>query len=115
MPKIIEEIKHAVDYTIPEKEEIEHLRHPKVGYILIFLRNILCLAAVVLFVIALFLHDSHNVFKSIGYFSGAAAYIFEFLAATDCFKTKVPHTEMFMIYCFGPLYILMGFGYIFLI
>lgn len=115
MPKIIEEIKHAVDYTIPEKEEIEHLRHPKVGYTLIFLRNILCLAAIVVFVVSFFVESGCNTLRSAGYFCGAGAYVFEFLAATDCFKTKVPHTEMFMIYCFGPLYLLMGLGYIFLI
>ena len=113
MPKIIEEIKHVVDYTIPEKEEIQQLHNPKVGYMLILLRNILSVFAVVLFVISLFADGLHSVFKSVGYFCGAGAYVFECLAATDCFKTKVPHTEMFMIYCFGPLYVLLGFSYIF--
>jgi hypothetical protein len=51
--------------------------------------------------------------RAIGYFAGAGAYVCECLAITDCFQKKVPHTEMFMVYCFGPLYILMGFGYIF--
>lgn len=43
---------------------------------------------------------------------GAAAYVFECLLLTDCFKTKVPHKEMFMVYCLGPLYLIMGLGYI---
>ncbi len=114
MPKIIEQIKHTVDATIPDKEELTHGLHPKIDYALLILRNVFTALAVLVFLSSLFLHDYYNFLKAVGYFSGAAAYIFECLAVTDCFMTKVPHTEMFMVYCFGPLYILMGLGYIFI-
>ena len=113
MPKLIEQIKHTVDATIPDKEELTHGLHPKIDYILLVLRNFFVAAAVIVFIISFIPHDRHNIFKAIAYFCGAAAYLFECLAVTDCFQTKVPHTEMFMVYCFGPLYILMGLGYIF--
>jgi len=113
MPKIIEQIKHTVDITIPDKEELTHGLHPRIDYFLLVLRNIFVAAAVILFIAAFFAQEWQNIFKAVGYFCGAGAYIFECLAVTDCFQTKVPHTEMFMVYCFGPLYLLMGFGYIF--
>ena len=113
MPKLIEQIKHTVDATIPDKEELTHGLHPKIDYALLVLRNFFVAVAVILFIISFIPHDSHNIFKAIAYFCGAAAYLFECLAVTDCFQTKVPHTEMFMVYCFGPLYILMGLSYIF--
>ena len=114
MPKILEQIKHTVDATIPDKEELTHGLHPKIDYALLILRNIFSGVAVFLFLLSFFLGDIQNLLKSIAYFCGAGAYLFECLAVTDCFQTKVPHTEMFMVYCFGPLYILMGFNYIFL-
>ena len=107
---LLEEIKHVVDVTIPDKEELTHGLHPKIDYALLVLRNIFVAAAVVLFLLSIFFHL--DILKAGAYFSGAAAYIFECLAVTDCFQTKVPHTEMFMFYCFGPLYILLGLNYI---
>ncbi len=112
MSKLLERIKHTVDSTIPDKEELTHGLHPKVDYLLLVLRNIFVALAAIVFVTSLFWHDAYTVLKAVGYFLGALAYIFECLAVTDCFQTKVPHTEMFMVYCFGPLYILMGLGYI---
>ncbi len=114
MPKLIENIKHTVDVTIPDREELTHGLHPKIDYLFLVLRNVFTALAVLFFVGAFFFHSIHGTLKAVGYFMGAAAYIFECLAVTDCFMTKVPHTEMFMVYCFGPLYILMGFEYIFL-
>lgn len=114
MSKIIEQIKHTVDVTIPDKEELTHGLHPKIDYILLVLRNLFVAAAAVLFLLSFFFHDNQNIFKAIAYFCGTGAYVFECLAVTDCFQTKVPHTEMFMVYCFGPLYLLMGLSYIFL-
>ena len=111
MPKIIDKIKDTVDATIPDKEELTQGLHPKVDYALLVLRNVFVAVAVLFFVVSLFLHGAHNILKAVGYFAGAVAYLFECLAVTDCFQTKVPHTEMFMVYCFGPLYILMGLGY----
>lgn len=113
MSKLLEEIKHTVDATIPDKEELTHGLHPKVDYAFLIFRNVFVLIAVLFFLSSFFWRDVYNILKGIGYFSGALAYIFECLAVTDCFQTKVPHTEMFMVYCFGPLYILMGLGYIF--
>ncbi len=113
MPKLLETIKHTVDVTIPDKEELPHGLHPKADYILLVLRNVFVGLAVVFFVTSFFWHSAYHVLKAIGYFAGAGAYVMECLAVTDCFQTKVPHTEMFMVYCFGPLYILMGLGYIF--
>lgn len=113
MPKLIEQIKHTVDATIPDKEELTHGLHPKIDYVLLVFRNLFVVLAVIFFITAFFISGAYNALKAIGYFCGAAAYIFECLAVTDCFQTKVPHTEMFMVYCFGPLYILMGIGYIF--
>ena len=114
MPKLLEQIKHTVDVTIPEREELPHGLHPKIDYALLILRNSFVVFAALMFLTSLFWSSFGNLLKAAGYFCGAAAYIFECLAVTDCFQTKVPHTEMFMVYCFGPLYILMGLGYIFL-
>jgi hypothetical protein len=103
-----------LDVTIPDKEELTHGLHPKIDYLLLVLRNFFVVFAAIFFLASLVFHGAYTTLKAIGYFSGAAAYIFECLAVTDCFQTKVPHTEMFMVYCFGPLYILMGLGYIFI-
>ena len=46
------------------------------------------------------------------YLFGAIAYICEIMVLTDCFKVKIPHNELFMPYCFGPLYLIMGVGYL---
>ena len=50
--------------------------------------------------------------KGIAYFFGAAAYFCEIVLLTDCFTAKVPHKELFMAYCFGPMYILLGLSYL---
>ena len=46
------------------------------------------------------------------YFLGAGAYFAEILVLTDGFRQKVPRKELFMAYCFGPLYILLGLSYL---
>ncbi len=114
MPKLLEQIKHTVDATIPDKEELTHGLHPKIDYALLVLQNLFVALAALFFLSSFFVHGVYSILKAVGYFCGAAVYVFECLAVTDCFGTKVPHTEMFMVYCFGPLYILMGLGYIFL-
>ena len=114
MSKIFKTLKRTFDATIPDKEELTHGLHPLIDYILLVLRNFFVSVAVVLFALSFFVPQYYSVLKAIGYFFGAGAYVFECLAVTDCFQTKIPHTEMFMVYCFGPLYLLMGFGYIFL-
>ena len=114
MSEIFEKVKHTIDATIPDKEELTHGIHPKLDYALLVLRNLFVVLAVLLFLASLVFQSAYTTLKALGYFCGAVAYIFECFAVTDCFQTKVPHTEMFMVYCFGPLYILMGLGYIFI-
>jgi hypothetical protein len=112
MSKIFETIKHTVDATIPDKEELTEGLHPKIDYLFLVLRNLFVAMAAIFLLTSFVWSSAYGTLKAIGYFCGAAAYIFECLAVTDCFQTKVPHTEMFMVYCFGPLYILMGIGYL---
>ena len=112
MSDLLNQIKHTVDATIPDREELTHKDHPRLDYAMLIIRNFLVSIAVILFILSFFFDDYYNILKAIGYFCGAVAYIFECLLLTDCFKTKVPHTEMFMVYCLGPLYILLGLGYI---
>lgn len=114
MSKFTEQLKHSIDATIPDKEELTHGLHPKIDYVLLVLRNIFSGLAVVFFLLSFVFSEWYHLLTAIAYFLGAGAYLFECLAVTDCFQTKVPHTEMFMVYCFGPLYILMGIRYIFL-
>lgn len=112
MSKFVDKAKETVFAVVPGLSDLSRAIHPKVDFLMLLLRNIFTGIAVVLFLIEFFLHGGHDTLKAIAYFFGAAAYIFECLAVTDCFKCKVRHTEMFMVYCFGPLYLLMGLDYI---
>lgn len=112
MPKLLKEIKKTVDKTLPDKKELTHEDHPRLDYIMLVLRNLLVAVAAILFILSFFFDDIYHILKGVAYFCGAVAYVFECLLLTDCFKTKVEHQEMFMVYCFGPLYLLMGLGYI---
>ena len=107
-----EAIIHEVEEVLLEPELIEHSHHKKLETTFLWIRNVAVLGAVVLFVISLFHLPISNVLKAIAYFFGAAAYICEIVLLTDCFTEKVPHNEMFMAYCFGPLYILLGVSYL---
>ncbi len=113
MSKLLEEIKETVDSTIPEIEEISHSSHPKADYTFLIFRNIFVGAAVILFLLSFVIMSAHTQLRAVGYLFGAGAYLFECFAITDCFQKKVPHTEMFMVYCFGPVYLLMGLSYLF--
>ncbi len=112
MPKFLKRIKRVLDKTIPDRKELVHKEHPRLDYIMLLMRNMFVALATVFFILAFFFDDYYHVLKAVGYFFGASAYVFECLLLTDCFKTKVPHEEMFMVYCLGPLYIIMGLGYI---
>ncbi len=112
MAKLGRKIKKAVDFTIPEKNEIRKMKHATADYIMLIIRNILVSVSVILFLITFFIHGESNVIKAVAYFAGAGAYLLECLAITDFFRKKVENKEMFMIYCFGPLYVLMGIDYI---
>lgn len=113
MALLPEYVKHLVDSTLPEKEELPHSYHPKADYTFLILRNVFVGLAAAIFLMALFVSEYHALLNGIAYVCGAVAYLAECLAVTDCFRTKVPHTELFMVYCFGPLYLLMGLNYLF--
>lgn len=113
MSDFLEQIEHIVEATMPDMDELTHEEHPKTDFAMLIVRNILVGVATVFFILSLFFEDAHHILRAIGYFSGAGAYLFECLLLTDCFKTRVPHKEMFMVYCLGPLYIIMGLGYVF--
>ena len=95
-----------------EQELIEHGAHPRLEHAFLYLRNLAAGAAAILF-LASILHAAHaSMLKAIAYFLGALAYFGEILILTDCFRRRVPHRELFMAYCFGPLYILLGVSYL---
>ena len=77
MAHLIEQIKHTVDATIPDKEELTHGVHPKIDYWLLIFRNIFVGVAAILFLISLVAHSAEHLLNAIAYFCGAAAYIFE--------------------------------------
>ena len=78
----------------------------------LFLRNIFVVAASVLFLISIFSGHSNSTLKFVAYLCGMAAYICEYLHLTKDFHEKIPHDELFMVYCFAPLYLLMGISYL---
>lgn len=112
MSKIFDKFKHTVDVTTPDADELTHGSHPKVAYVILYVRNLLTAASALLFICSFFIDQIYHILKAVAYFCGAVAYLFELLLLTDCFKKKVPHEEMFMVYCLGPLYLLMGLNYI---
>jgi len=84
----------------------------KHSVVLINIRNVFVFAASLLFLVSLFSGEvaSHTL-RGIAYILGAVAYIFEILFLTDLFSIKAPHRELFMAYCFAPLYLIMGLFY----
>ena len=108
----VEEVIHDVYEGLSEEELISHSHHQKLEHWVLLFRNIAVGVAVVLFILSMtHLHGS-NVFKSVAYFLGAAAYFSDIVVLTDCFTAKIPHQEMFMAYCFGPMYVLLGISYL---
>lgn len=77
--------------------------------IILRLRNALMLLAVTLFLFSFGLKEYPSL-RAVGYILGALAYFCEIMVLTDCFKEKIPRNGLFMPYCFGPLYIIMGIG-----
>ena len=102
------EKKNAV-YTIMEEQSPEEARRE---HILLIARNFAAGAAAVLFLASFALADIHKLLRAAAYFLGAGAYFAEILVLTDGFRRKVPRKELFMAYCFGPLYILLGLSYL---
>lgn len=107
------EMIHDVLEGLSEEEVISHSPHPHFEHWVLLFRNISVALAVILFILSFIHVPGENLFKGIAYFLGAAAYFSEFLLLTDCFTKRVPHREMFMAYCFGPMYILLGLSYLF--
>ena len=103
---------HDVLEGLSEEEVISHSTHKSLEHRVLLFRNITVALAVVLFLVSLFHFSFSHVLKSVAYFLGAAAYFSEFVLLKDCFTKRVPHQEMFMAYCFGPLYILLGLSYL---
>ena len=108
----VEEVIHDVYEGLSEEELISHSHHKKAEHYILILRNVAVALAVVLFAVSLAHFEGSNILKAIAYFLGAMAYFSEILLLTDCFSEKVPHQEMFMAYCFGPMYILLGLSYL---
>lgn len=108
-----EDVIHDVIEGLSEEEVISHSKHKRLEHIILLIRNIAVGAAVVLFLASLIHHGPFRyTVKAIAYFLGAAAYCAEIVLLTDCFTARVPHQEMFMAYCFGPMYILLGLSYL---
>lgn len=106
------EVIHDVLEGLSEEEIISHSSHKTLEHRVLLFRNIAVAAAVVLFLVSLFHLPLSHLLKGVAYFLGAAAYFSEFILLTDCFTKRVPHQEMFMAYCFGPMYILLGLSYL---
>ena len=114
---MFQDLAHKVKITLisllDEEELISHSRHPQLERFFLTLRNIAAALAVFVFLLSLLTDlPIYTKLKAVGYFFGAAAYLFEMALLTDCFTEEVDHKEMFMAYCFGPLYVLMGISYL---
>ena len=97
---------------LKENVLIGMIRHKELGTIVLWIRNIAVVMAVIIFILSLFLHEQSHMLKGIAYFLGAGAYVSEILVSSDFFTRKLHHREMFMAYCFGPLYVLLGLSYL---
>ena len=108
MSNFTDYVKKLIRDGFLERDLIGESSHKVLEEILLWIRNIAVFAAVVLFIVSLILHETGHFWKGIAYFCGAGAYVAELLLLTECFTKKTRHNEMFMVYCFGPLYILLG-------
>ncbi len=108
-----EDVLHDVLEGLSEEEIIAHNKHKRVEHILLLTRNIAVAIAMVFFTVSLFSVPCTHYLKAVAYFLGAIAYFQEIMLLTDCFSKQVPHQEMFMAYCFGPMYVLLGLSYLF--
>ena len=107
-----ERILEAALSVLSEDELIEHSHHKKRERAILYLRNAVVAIAAIAFLCSFSVHVPHHLFRGVGYLFGMLAYFFELLLLTDCFTEKVEHHEAFMVYCFGPLYLLMAIGYL---
>lgn len=80
--------------------------------VMLWLRNAMVILAA-MFLLASLPIIGHPSMRAAGYLFGALAYVCEIFVLTDSFHVKLPSNEMFMPYCFAPLYAVMGIGYLF--
>ena len=105
------QLERDIEELFDDEEFIDHAAHPAINETLIWIRNIGVLIAVILFLITIFNHHLTKL-RAIAYFCGAGCYFLEIVEMTNYFRKKTHLKEMFMVYCFGPLYILMGISYL---
>ena len=108
----IEVVVETAKEVLEEKELIEHGHHKHIEKFALLMRNIAVFTAVVLMLMSLSHSPMHATFRAYGYFSGMLAYVAELVLLTDCFTEKIPSSEGFMAYCFGPLYFIMAISYL---
>ena len=105
-------IREEFENLIEEPELIQQSRHKTVERVYLWIRNICVAISAVIFILSFFIHNYQSLLRGVAYIFGAVAYFSEFGILTDNFTRKVPHKELFMVYCFGPLYVLMGLAYL---
>ena len=110
--QFIHETEEVIETLRSEPELMEACTHGKSKHVVLSLRNVAVSVAFLLFMLSFFLHDIHGLLRGVAYLFGACAYFFELLLLTDSFSSAVDHKELFMAYCFCPLYILMGIAYL---
>lgn len=111
--EVEEDVKEVVEEIVTEKELIEESEHKETEEKLLVIRNIAVCIAMILFVVSLFHGVAHHeIVRGIGYIFGAGAYFTELLMMTDCFRAKLDHKELFMAYCFFPMYLIFAITYI---
>lgn len=111
MGEMKNELKKAIKEGIFERRMIAESSHKVLEHFFLWVRNVAAAIAVIFFIISLFPLQHGYWVRGMGYILGAVAYFSELLMMTDCFTKKVHHKELFMVYCFGPLYILLGISY----
>lgn len=109
---VLKNLETDIEELFDDEEFIEHSPHHILSEIIVWTRNLAVLIAAILFLISIFNHHLTKL-RAIAYFFGAAAYFLEMVEMTEYFTQKPPIKELFMVYCFGPLYILMGISYLF--
>lgn len=111
--KLTHSVKRILISLLTEEELLSHSRHPALEKFFLTLRNTAAGAAVLLFLLSVLTYlPAYRTLMAWGYFCGAAAYFFELALLTDCFTERVPRKELFMAYCFGPMYVLLGINYL---
>lgn len=107
----IENVENEIEELFDDDEFIDNSHFHAIAEFVVWGRNVAVLIALILFLITIFNHDLTKL-RAAAYMCGAVAYFFETVEMTEYFKHRPPLKEMFMVYCFGPLYIIMGISYL---